>query len=246
MIHKFIAAPNLPEGKVKLLLLGIPYRHILEESLSELEITPVWLPKNTCADPRLQGHADLMALYMGNGKIVCVPGIANLLTRLNMHVIPVKSKLAAQYPNDCLLNGCLLGHCYIHRLDVTDPSVRINLDEIQSLDVKQAYTKCSTCVVHSNAIITSDPGISKIASSHNIDVLTIRPGYIELPGYKYGFIGGATFKIAKNILAFTGTFDHHPDHANILNFLRKHNVQPLCLTTRTIFDIGSAIPISEH
>ena len=30
--------------------------------------------------------------------------------------------------------------------------------------------------------------------SARIDVLKIRPGYIDLPGFDYGFIGGASFK----------------------------------------------------
>ena len=91
------------------------------------------------------------------------------------------------------------------------------------LEVQQGYTKCSICVVSENAIITSDIGIHCKAKESGIDSLLISPGYIDLPGYKYGFIGGASFKISDNVIAFTGSLDSHPDKDNIEHFLCKYD-----------------------
>ena len=76
-----------------------------------------------------------------------------------------------------------------------------------------------------------------------MDVLLIRQGYIELPGVDYGFIGGSSFKVNKNTLAFTGNIKLHPDYNNIKSFAHNHNVELLSLTENTMIDIGSIIPI---
>ena len=76
-----------------------------------------------------------------------------------------------------------------------------------------------------------------------MDVLRIRPGYIELIGYDYGFIGGAAFLINDHTLAFTGALDRHPDKDRILDFLAQHGVQPVFLTEVPIFDIGGAVAL---
>ncbi|MCD8117342.1 MAG: hypothetical protein LUE21_09570 [Oscillospiraceae bacterium] len=74
-----------------------------------------------------------------------------------------------------------------------------------------------------------------------MDVLEITPGYIELSGYQYGFIGGASFRLDAHTIAFTGTLDRHPDKMRILSFLAKHSVKPVFLTDRPLFDVGGAV-----
>lgn len=73
-------------------------------------------------------------------------------------------------------------------------------------------------------------------------MLRIRPGYIELAGFDTGFIGGAAFRISERALAFTGRLDSHPDRADIEAFLRSRGIEPVYLTDRPAFDIGSAVP----
>ena len=74
-----------------------------------------------------------------------------------------------------------------------------------------------------------------------MDVLQIRPGHIALEGYDYGFIGGASFLLDSNTLAFTGHLDVHPDRDRILDFLRQHGVSAVFLTESPVFDIGGAV-----
>ena len=111
--------------------------------------------------------------------------------------------------------------------------------------MRQGYAKCCACVVNEGAMITSDTGIAKAAARHGVDVLRIRPGYIELEGFDTGFIGGASFKISPERLAFTGRLDAHPDVARIESFLRERGVEPVYLTDSPAFDIGSAVPLTE-
>ena len=113
------------------------------------------------------------------------------------------------------------------------------------ISCKQGYARCCTCVVDEGAIITSDRGIAAAARKKGIEVLEISAGHIALEGFPYGFIGGASFKLEKNILAFTGTLDRHPDREAIGQFLFLRKVHPVYITQEPVFDIGSAIPIIE-
>ena len=54
--------------------------------------------------------------------------------------------------------------------------------------------------------------IYKKLTRYGIDVLLIRPGYIELPGYPYGFIGGTNGNLSKDIIVFSGSLKEHPDY----------------------------------
>lgn len=96
-----------------------------------------------------------------------------------------------------------------------------------------------------NSIITADRGIAAAARKNRIDVLVIRPGFIALDGFPYGFIGGAAFKMAKETLAFTGTLDWHPDQAAIEEFLAARKIKPVYITHYPIFDIGGVLPVTE-
>ena len=109
--------------------------------------------------------------------------------------------------------------------------------------VNQGYTRCAAAVVDDHSIITADAGVSRAAKNAGMDVLDIAPGHIELKGYDHGFIGGASFKINNNVVAFTGKLDGHPDEGRIYDFLAGHGQKALILTDRPIFDIGGAIAL---
>ena len=115
-------------------------------------------------------------------------------------------------------------------------------DNLKIINVNQGYTKCSTCIVNKNAIITSDKSIYK-SCRNEMDVLLIRQGYIELSGTDYGFIGGSSFKYNRNTLVLIGNIKLHPDYESIKSFVENHNVELLSLTEKTMIDIGSIIPI---
>ena len=105
---------------------------------------------------------------------------------------------------------------------------------------KQGYTKCSICVVDENSIITADNKIAAIVSATGMDVLHVSEKITALDGFEHGFIGGASFKISRNKMAFTGVI------ARIERFLNERDIAPVYLTNAPMFDIGSAIPITEE
>ena len=249
---KYVAKPNLPENS-KLVLIGEKYSEFFVKSLENMAILPLLVPENPYVDVKVSGHVDLSVLHVGANKIVMAPylkgsSLSERLIHLGFEVIFTETFQAKSYPFDSGFNVCIIDNKLIYNPKTAEKTIVDILtkgERCHSINVKQGYSKCSTCVVNENAIITADEGIDRAARRAGIESLKITEGYIDLPGYDYGFIGGASFKINKNTIVFTGRLDDHPDKQRIIEFLSLHNVKALYITDRPIFDIGSAIPILE-
>ena len=64
-------------------------------------------------------------------------------------------------------------------------------------------------------------------------------------GFEHGFIGGSSFKINRNEMAFTGVINDKAERRRIERFLNERGIYAVYLTDGPLFDIGSAIPITE-
>ena len=226
-------------------LIGKRYEPELAQSLGAQGIEAIWLPDNKDVDPRLAGHADL-SVFVDHGHVVaakCVyPTIVNLLTNGGYAVIKAEREQGSKYPKDVGLCVCATGEYTLYDPKTVDPAV-VSLLRGRLVPVNQGYTRCTAAMVDDHSIITADAGVSREAKDAGMDVLDIAAGYIELKGYDHGFIGGASFKINDNTIAFTGKLDGHPDEGRICDFLAGHGQKALILTDRLIFDIGGAIAL---
>ena len=110
------------------------------------------------------------------------------------------------------------------------------------IDVAQGYVSCSLCRAGENAVITDDPSIADaLERDGKIQVLKIEKGDILLPGYGYGFIGGASGWIG-DTLYFFGDIQTHRDGEKIREFLERRGIHYECLLpSRKLIDIGSII-----
>ena len=61
---------------------------------------------------------------------------------------------------------------------------------------------------------------------------------------EYGFIGGASGKIAPDKIAFMGDISLHPEYDRIKRFLYKRDIEPISLSDEPLTDFGSLLPIS--
>ena len=250
-MYTIIATPNLPNNEVKSLLLGSDYVNLIEDALQILGIEAIKLPVNTAVSKYLRSHADLMAVHIGGDKLVLSRelqknNIVNILTSRGLHVIFSKTSLGEIYPNDIGLCAAFVGAKVFHNLNYIDGAVRENIDSGISLThINQGYSKCLICVVDENSIITSDRGVGIAATNAGLNVLVIENLEIKLPGYKHGFIGGASFKIARGKMAFTGQFKSDKIRKRVEGFLSERGVSAVYLTELPIFDIGGAIPLFE-
>lgn len=249
---RFVETPNLPVC-ASTVIIGEKYCNILQNGVGKLGINILSMPDNPYVDDRLSGHADLSVLHLGGDRLLLAPylkgsSFSRQLEDRGFDIQFADIEQSALYPNDAQMNVCILGNKVIYNPQTGSDAIvkylTIRNGAIQ-VSSRQGYSRCSVCVVNDNAIITADEGICRSAKAHGIDVLKIRPGYIDLPGFDHGFIGGASFKISDTKLAFTGRLDSHPDAEQMIGFTSLHNVDIVYITDKPAFDIGGAIPIIE-
>lgn len=249
----FVLHANLPK-RAEHVIIGAKYARLLEEPLKLRGITPLFVPDNPNVDERLSGHADLSVFHAGGEEIWLAPylresAFAARLAALGARVHIADIAQSAAYPHDAQMNIAAVGGAFIYNPKASYTPVVEHLANVRGMrgaPVRQGYAKCSVLVVDERSIITQDAGIARAAHRIGLDVLEIVPGYVALDGFEYGFLGGAGFKPAADIMAFTGTLAAHPDRARILAFLAARGVNAVYLTGLPVFDIGSAIPITEQ
>lgn len=243
VIDIFVEKPNLPKGRVSLAAISKNARDIIDE-LERLSVNTVLSDEIECMSQMERDHADMQLLHLGGDRFV------SLKENNSFHIfskIKVEKNLGHNYPFNILLNCLILSNRIFCKADSVDPAVfKALCCSHKTVNVRQGYTKCSVAVVSDNAIITADSGIYTAAIKEGFDVLKIRSGFIALQGADYGFIGGACGKISKDILAFCGKIEEHPDYLIMKNFAKNQGVDLLSLSNGTLLDIGGILPIMEY
>lgn len=238
--------PNLPIENAKLVVMSTNNKELVKR-VEELEIKVLSSENLSKLLIFEQYHTDLQFLHYNNDTAFVLKECSNLKEKLKKHftnVIEISKSIEKDYPNNVMLNCVVLNDKLICNTKTVANEIleMATNDNLKIINVNQGYTKCSTCIVNENAIITSDKSIYK-SCRNEIDVLLIKQGHIKLTGTDYGFIGGSSFKVNKNTLAFTGNIKLHPDYNSIKSFAQNHNVDLLSLTENIMIDIGSIIPI---
>jgi len=245
---KCVEKPNLPYDNIKRIIVGkLPdsVKTELEKSgveILEIQSSPIIRSGLSC-------HADLQVIHLKDNYILLNENQNDLHKKLteygfNVELFRLKGE---KYPFDCAVNAAFVGNNVICKFDILEEKLKqfIIINGYNVINVNQGYSKCSVCVVNDNSIITEDESIKNACVMQGIDVLLIRKGYVTLEGFDYGFIGGASFKINKDTLAFIGRIDNHPDFQLIKDFLNKKNINLISLGNTELTDIGSVIPINE-
>ena len=251
-MERFVEKPNLPENRVTLMVVDGRIDVNMEKLLEEKEIRLIkTLPvKNVM--PEIGWHPDIMLHHLGGDSVMVAPNIPEKLVyaleKEKLHIFIGKKELKKDYPSDIPYNVARLGNLGICNIRNTDEMLLEILREkgIRLINVAQGYAKCSVCIVDSHSIITSDKGIWKKACQDKVDALLIEPGYVELKGMDYGFIGGASGFLSLNELAFTGCLEKHPQYSIILNYLKNHAKIPVNLCENRLQDLGTLVPLKEY
>lgn len=164
------------------------------------------------------------------------------MCRICGQTVAAGEDLGFAYPENIKYNGVQIGRHFLHNTKYTAlPLMEIALaNGLNIIHVNQGYTKCNTVVVDDESLITSDAGIAGAASENGIHVLLIQPGHVKLPGFPYGFLGGASGKIG-NKLVFNGDLQGHPNDVAIRRFIEKRGLEIKDFPEYGLEDIGSII-----
>lgn len=247
-----VKTPHLPKGEVRHAIIGEKYRNLLEKPLEKYGIIPLWMPDNPYVDERLAGHADLSVNKFNENSAILSKYLQNTelfeqLCLLEYECVFAENAQKPEYPHDAGLNICQLGQNLIYNSRTVCEELNNIIEglELNRIDCRQGYTKCAVCIVNESSIITADKAIHAKAISNGIESLLVSDGIAELKGFDYGFIGGASFKLNQFQIAFTGTIDSSSEKNAIENFLSERGIEAVYLTERKLFDIGSAILLTE-
>lgn len=244
-MSRFVAKPNLPDGKVEKLVCGdLPGEIITYLENRKVDIFKIKYVDGV--DKAISKHADIAVLHLGGNKIITEKRQTELfseLKQIGFDVLFTSDIISGEYPQDVKLNFALVGACIIGNLKYADKTVQENILNLVKLNTKQGYAKCSCLVVTDKAIITDDFSIHRVAAENGIDSLLIMKGDVELCGHNYGFIGGASGKISENEVIFFGDITKHRDYEKIKNFLEKYNCSIIYFKNLPLTDYGGIIPI---
>lgn len=188
----------------------------------------IFLPDSDVLSTELSYHTDLRLCPVGH-TIVCSPSVYPLLKESLPEENLRKGKKEAKgpYPDDVPYNAVQVGSYLFCNRRYTDPVLLEAAEEegLIPVSVRQGYCRCNIAVVSgekgNEALLTEDRGIEKAAAENGIRVLRISPGGVSLPGWSYGFIGGASVSRKGEILFF-GEIRRHPESRKILTFCEKN------------------------
>ena len=155
-------------------------------------------------------------------------------------------EIGCKYPENIGFNAVCLDKYFIHNLKYTNARLLKYINELglNPLHVNQGYTKCLCVVVDGNSVITADEGIYRVLTQvEDINVLKVTEGFVELPGFEYGFLGGATGRVG-DTLYFHGDITKHPDYSSISDFVLSKNIKMKWFDF-PLTDIGSIIEFNS-
>lgn len=219
-------------------------------NLEKLNITVVKSIECKEIDSNIWYHPDMVMHPISYDTLVVAPNVYDYyneaLSPFGIKVIKGETILEKKYPNDIAYNVARLNDIAIHNFKYTDEVLKFYFkkESIELLEVKQGYSKCSLAIIDNMSGITADKYMYDKLTDKGYKVLLIEPGYIDLEGYSYGFIGGACGNLSKNKILFSGKFDNHPDYKRIVSFIKSRNMEIVILSENHIIDIGTIITLS--
>lgn len=245
---KLIKTPCLPEYNVTNCLIGEKYVDEINE-LKELGVETLTLKGGSLIDEEIRYHADINAFNFGNGHVLLNSGATgeDELKKIGITASFYDKQICSPYPQDIPLNVAFTGNNIICNSNNSAKEIIdfAKLNNIEIIHTKQGYSKCNLCIVSENAAITEDEGLACLLKKYQFNVLLISTGDIYLSNKHYGFLGGASCKIAPDKMYFSGDLTQHKDYETIINFLDLYNVKPIFNKSRKLTDFGGIIQLTE-
>lgn len=244
----FVRIPNLPRADVGLAAVSATYPEMIS-ALLRLGVRCIPVGPGALLSGPVRSHADMLCFHAGSNRMIAAKGEDGLcagLRKYGFQVTESRNPVQSPYPYEAGLNAAELDGRLIADPRFLDGAVLSACRTDRIVPVRQGYARCSVAIVDENSLITADPGIAEAARRAGVDVLKIHPGGIALPGFAYGFLGGACGKIGRNRMAFAGRIQDHRDCADIKAFLGSRGIEIVTLSDGPLTDIGGILPLMEQ
>lgn len=195
-------------------------------------------------------HPD-MALYVGaDGTVICAPPVyaayRRLLSPFGITLVQGKNTLGRDYPQNIAYNVLNAGGFAFAKWAEAEPHI-VDLSEEQGIvrhNVAQGYARCSSLAA-GDGVVTADPSVAQAARRCGLSVLQIEPGHIALPGYDYGFIGGASGLLNAHTVGFFGDLRRHPSGSAIRSFLSSRGFDVCDVPNQPLTDVGTILLVKS-
>lgn len=221
---------NMDEEIINALRRKFPQKNLIKS----FPLTSISAPLNT--------HPDIQIHFLNSNTAVCAPECYDYYAQFSKNIdnllcgtlVPENT-----YPLDVAYNVARVGNYVISNIRYTEPKI---IEYYQShgytiLNTKQGYAKCNLCIADRYAVITEDANIYSVLSDVlNIECLAVEKGNVLLPGYPYGFIGGAS-GLVEDTLVFTGKITDN----RIIKFLEEREIDFFEAGNGQLKDFGSII-----
>lgn len=222
-------------------------------TLERLGAMVITLPSYSRLSEAVCSHTDMLIASFGKQIITyadycdCAAYVfTDLLSFLPEYKIHFSSAVPSErYPSDVGLNSLVMGKRIYTRIDSADGLMKEVAKALgyTLVGVNQGYPACTTLKLNDNAVITADKGMARRLSEDGIRVTLIREGYISLPPYDHGFIGGAAGVDGMNV-CFIGDITTHPDHEAILAAIETEGMRAMNLCSGELRDLGGILFLS--
>ncbi len=193
-------------------------------------------------------HPDMALYAVACRTVVCAPEVFDeykkILSPFGIRLVQGKKELKGRYPQDVAYNVLDTKKAIFSLTEQTEPTI-LKLSREQNkacVRVAQGYARCGA-LAFGQSVISADPSLLKAAKDNGLSVLPIRPGHVMLPGYDYGFIGGASGVLKNHEIAFFGDLRLHPDGESIRHFIKEHGFSVLEILDRPLTDVGTILRI---
>ncbi len=203
------------------------------------------VPSNGEVDQRIAHHTDLSISVVQDRLFIepsCYDEVIEKLNHAGYGTEGIhcgKTIISKLYPHDIAYNVLPMKNHLFHKTDYTDAVITKNVN-LEAIDVRQGYSRCSVLPVGLNAAITSDEGMFNVLSNHGYKVLKINLGDIELKGFTHGFIGGVG-GLVENYMLINGSLKFHRDGEIIKRFIMDQNYEVIELHHGPLEDVGSIL-----
>lgn len=229
---------------MKLLIADKKIKSETEGSLEKIAEV-LWFETEDICYSAISGHADVFFCKVEDVLVVAPNCPTYALTFLDKHKVNYVlgyEKVGAKFPETAKYNALINSEYLIHNLNYTDNKILELAEErnLKLINIRQAYTRCTTVFLNNNSVLTSDDSICKKMRSLGFDVLQIKSKKIKLEGFEFGFIGGCV-GVFENKIVFTSSLKNIELGEEIKLFCNLVKLEIIELDNKDMTDVGGLI-----